>query len=795
MADNSDEAQRILESLAQSMSKHMQQQDDLTKELAAAEEQQKRVNESLKKFQTYMKDFGSTMVSADHGTAKYGNVVTGATDAMGGLLMKLGPLGIVVGLLVKAFGGLAAASLKQNEALVKSYRSLSEFGAIDSRGVEGLLDTLHQVGTTSEDVAAFQRTIQQVAPQLAIMGGSVAKGVDQIAKVTNTILNTGDLERQLKNLGYTTDQITDFGSKYMANAARDGSLRGKTTAEITKSSVEYMKTLGELTMLTGASRDEAQKVLEAQQLDVRWRAYTATLSAEERERANKAMLSLTLQNKNAADTIKDQIIMNGGVTTAKTAQFASYMGDSYRQVQALIKGTGDVTLGTLSILKQNAPQLQAALDNFGSTLMAGGADAAADLGISAQEYDHLQKMQNTNVEEFRKEIERIYAKSAGRIVQETEREKAERKTATAMDDLKFTVGNAVVPAMTNLAKVVEKVGSGLAEFTKFITFGKVDFTGLFKSFNDMEEVTLTIAAEDKKQLELKEKIRVEDEYIAKAKARIQADVTAGRDNTIGSNTNAVRKQLQLAEEKRAALREQMSTSTSTVSRAKTAGTVMNTTAETTVSDKKDDPLKGLKIKKGDVQKEGAPVDERLVKLMNAVQGGIPGFNYISSVNDQLHQNRNSKHKEGLAFDFTLGDWPSEEQGKKIADLIKNLAPELGQKLKIIDEYNHPSPGSTGGHMHAEIQAKTGAAMLKGPESGYLAQLHGEEGVFNKSQMQSLNNAITKTPISGGGSPTNAFDMDAMLDLFTKMNEKLETLVEKSSRSLDVQENILTYSKA
>jgi hypothetical protein len=805
MADNSEEANRILESLAQSMSKHMQQQDDLTKELAAAEAQQQKVNDSLKKFQTYMKDFGSTMVSADRGTAKYGGVVTGATDAMGNLIMKLGPLGVVVGLLVKAFGGLAAASLKQNEALIKSFRNLSEFGAIDSSGVQGMLDTLHKVGATSEDMENFQKVVRAIAPDLASLGGTVSKGVKQISDVTGAILDNKQLETSLKGLGYSTEQILEYTGKFIGTQARNGAIQGKTTADLTKQATDYMKVMAEVSMLTGLQRDEQQKLVDEQQRDIRWRLYLSTLNPNDAIKAQEGMLALSSQNKGMAEQVKDQLVMSGGVTSEFTAMMASQYPKLAEQFQSVVKGGGDITAGIAKVMEMNLPNMQRHISTFANTVRAGGKETGDALAVNVELMDTVARVKTTKatdgIAEMQREIEKLSHGADNRMKLETERERAERKTANAMDDLKFTVGNAVVPAMTNLAKVVEKVGSGLAEFTKFITFGKVDFTGLFKSFNDMEEVTSTIAIEDKKQLELKEKIRVEDEYIVKAKAALAAQEKLEKTNPYeamlkAGSMDAVRRNMARAEEKRAALREQMSTSTSNVARAKTAGTVMNANAETTVSDTKGDPLKGLKVKKGDVHKEGAPVDDRLVKLMNAVQGNVPGFSYISSINDQFHQNRNSKHKEGKAFDFTLGEWPTEEQGRKISALIKMLAPELGDKLKIIDEYNHPSAGSTGGHMHAEIQAKTGAAMLKGPESGYWARLHGNEGVFNEKQMASLSNAITKTPISGGGSnPTSAFDTASMLDVFGQMNEKLETLVDKFSKSLDVQENILTYSKA
>lgn len=783
-----------IEQLANSLNKQREATDDLTKIEKEAEAQVKKNVAALKEFQSYMKNFGAVMTSADRGTAKYGSVVTGATDAMGNLLMKLGPLGIAAGLLAKAFGGLAAASLKQNEALVKSYRSLSEIGAIDSSGVEGLLANLYKVGATSEDLDNFQRVVKSIAPDLAIMGGTVAKGMNSISNMTQTILDDRTLTRSLKNFGYTTEQIMETGSRYVATQARNGSMQGKSNSDLAKSAGDYMKVLAELTMITGASRDEGQKALEEQQRDVRFRAYLAKIEDPRiRERTSTSMIALALQNKSAADTIKDQMMTNGGVTSRATAQFAGYMGDSYRQVQKLISGTGDITLGTLSIMKDNAPNLKRALDTFGDTIIYGGKDAASALGISAEEYDTLQRLQNTNVDEFRKQVEAIAKKQDGRLATQSKLEEKEIQNAQAMDKLKFIVGNGVVPAMDGLVTVVNRVGSALATFTQFITFGAVDLTDMFKSFNTMGDVTKEINKENAIQVKLNEEINELKERDLDNQKHID-DLEQLKSSGKKYDDRELTRRLGYREKYAKGLSSaeaELSMSRSKESRAQQAGQTINSNVPTTKSETESDPLKGLTVKKGDVQKPGAHVDKKLIELMNNVQKSVPGFNYISSVNDQFHQTRNSKHKEGTAFDFTLGKWPTKEEGANIAKMIQELSPN--QKVKVIDEYNNPSSGSTGGHMHTELLgAKTGG-IFNGPNKGYPVMLHGKEAVL---PMKNLDNLITKQQLTGSTSsaPSKSVGDSIMENMMALLSDKLDQMINYQRATVSASEKILRHAK-
>jgi hypothetical protein len=123
---------------------------------------------------------------------------------------------------------------------------------------------------------------------------------------------------------------------------------------------------------------------------------------------------------------------------------------------------------------------------------------------------------------------------------------------------------------------------------------------------------------------------------------------------------------------------------------------------------------GLNIRSsGDVQKSGAVIDSRLIDLAKQVQGQVAGFSMFTSFNDNYHQAKapGSQHAQGRAIDFTLSHRPTEEEGQAIVKQIKAMGADF-----VLDEYNHPSSGSTGGHIHVQFNKANTATTASTPAS-------------------------------------------------------------------------------
>ena len=122
---------------------------------------------------------------------------------------------------------------------------------------------------------------------------------------------------------------------------------------------------------------------------------------------------------------------------------------------------------------------------------------------------------------------------------------------------------------------------------------------------------------------------------------------------------------------------------------------------------------GLNIKQG-AMAEGATVSENVKAGANMIMkskqlGSSSTPDQITSLNDNFH--KEFEHPKGNAFDFTVVDKPSEKEGQAIIKQIMDADPNV---INVIDEYNHPSQHSNGGHFHVQYKSDTPKAEFIGP---------------------------------------------------------------------------------
>lgn len=90
---------------------------------------------------------------------------------------------------------------------------------------------------------------------------------------------------------------------------------------------------------------------------------------------------------------------------------------------------------------------------------------------------------------------------------------------------------------------------------------------------------------------------------------------------------------------------------------------------------------------------------------------IPGGRKrISSENDSFHHrvNPSSAHTKGLAFDQTLVDARRSEEAVAYERDRLHAAGLSDRDFTILDEYKHPSPHATGGHIHTQFNSPAAA---------------------------------------------------------------------------------------
>lgn len=807
MADLSPEQ---LQGLADALTGASRASNDLTREQQNQIQRQKALQDSLEKTRNYFSDLGSTLISTERGTSKYTGAITGAADAAVNVANKFGVLGITVGYVIKALGGLAAASLKQNDAFIKTFKTLSDFGAIDlDPNFESLNKQLTKLGYTAETSQEFANILKSISPEMAMFGGTVSAGakafIEAGAQLTGPVM-----QKQLYNLGYTNEQILQYAGNFIARNTKNQTLLDKSTGNIANQSFGYLKTLTELTALTGASRDQAEEAAKAQQLELGWRLHIAEVARNAPEEARKLQESMQLQlltNRDMAMTVMDQIVNNGAVTTQNSARNMNLVGDTYiRTIEMAKRKNSDAVLETATILRNQLPAIDAQIAQFGATGKI-SAEAAKELGLNVDLLDSRARVlgyDEKTIAKLRQQINEMIGASNTRLTLESQDEQAQRQRRATTEELTRQMGDYMVPGVTKFSILVNQAALGLAKFVRTISLGKIDFVDNFRDFSNLDEVKEALADYQRKELDLTEKrVKLEAELnseladkarVAKSYAHLdpkeQEKLLRSHNETIktirekiadvDAATRGNRISAQQAEQTKNQLEQQ-----------KTSG---QGGGQPTVGPQ-GSSFAGIKIKPGDTHTEGSQLDPRMPGLAKKISE-LFGDAYITSVNDEFHRTGNidpatgkvrpSKHKTGEALDFALSYTPSREEGNRIVDQLVGL----GFK-KARDEYNNPSGGATGGHFHAELAT---GGIVRGPKTGYPAMLHGTEAVLPMNMFKDFGNMVTKFPFTSGSSMPGSGDMDSLIKIMEQVYVKIEEMVDYQRATKFVQEDILVQVK-
>lgn len=437
---------------------------------------------------------------ATEGTAKYGKATKEVTESLGGLLGKIPYLGWAFSGLIKAIGGAVSATLDQNDALVKSYQTLSDFGALDVRGIEGVFSDLQRLKLVTSNISQFENSIKKLQPELAALGGSAYAGRTKFVDVMSNIIGT-DLEKELRKLGYTQEQISDNAAQYLAREARLGNTQTKNTQELTKETGKYLKELQEVTMLTGLTREEQQRIRDQQLNEVRFNDYIEDLKAKGQIQAAERLqnFSVSLEKfagKDVASGFREQLVNGGALVGDASVKFALATGGAGDRIaRQLEKGVINVP----EALRQIGSAGMATKSAFGSIVKI-APDVATELGLSNEAMRGFKQMLGITSDEELKRVMKEIAASKGLMNEEIKRSLAERDLRLALDKLVFALGEKVIPMLTSLTEVARNFGKVMAKmidkFGPYLGFKNLNLSALF--VDDLIEATETIADETKK---------------------------------------------------------------------------------------------------------------------------------------------------------------------------------------------------------------------------------------------------------------------------------------------------------
>lgn len=132
----------------------------------------------------------------------------------------------------------------------------------------------------------------------------------------------------------------------------------------------------------------------------------------------------------------------------------------------------------------------------------------------------------------------------------------------------------------------------------------------------------------------------------------------------------------------------------------------------------DSPFAGLRMGTAAQAAErtgGGPTALGIVDLAQKIQSSVSGIKEMTAFNDRYHQDKTSyasKHKEGLAMDFTIDDPKQSQQvASQVRKMLMNDMKLQPHQFQVRDEYQYPSSKSTAGHIHVQLNSVETANQL------------------------------------------------------------------------------------
>ena len=640
------------------------------------------------------------------------------TATVSGLFGAFKDLPLGIGLVAGLFEKLAG----MQEENLNAFRELSKSGINLGGDLNQVRLQALEAGLTMSE---YGEVLSKNAATIALMGNSVDDGARSFRAVSKA-LTTGGLSTQLLGLGYSFKDINDLAANYIKVNGGLTEAQKKDSNKLAQSVANYGKELDVLSRITGKNREQLEKEQESMTQDANFQNYLNGLDADERDKANAALrLAMESGGKGAADALKAKLLGLPPLTEEAQLYMATMqkggksIEDFYNIVKngktlqesqlELDKAFGSAVAGNIKDLKQ-----------FETVMRAGGmtGDKMATTLMSVQETINKYKQKGLTDEQaiqeaIQEERKKQIVQSQSAAAAAAESEKALKSMGAELMGALMPVFQMLSPIINNLAQQfmgfardnMPAIKEALEVFVKYVSnFVKNMFSedGRAKIVNDLTYYLKLMMIEVKKALLPK---------------LMYSEADAEND----------RKKLELEKQ-------------SYDKKAEASQVEMD-------NSKKLEALKVVKDEKERAKIEGekAKAEADIKKLEDLKNSGTK-LDGEQQKQLELAKSTLKKKQEILDLSKDEGAMKAAETAKGNATTLRtqgenamNAAKDVGtsQQADLIDY------SVTGG-----LGAAKGG-IFKGPETGYMVQLHGHEAVVP------MENTAIKSPLDDG--PFKGFD--------------------------------------
>lgn len=741
--------------------------------------------------------FGKAMTSASEGAGKYAGSFEAAGNAAKVFTSGMGPLAKTVGVVVDLFSKLAGGVLKQNEALVKSYRSLSQVGDV-GKSFQNIMQDMQDAGfSVNESSEAYTNIINKSATGLAVFAGSARDGVEALHENYNVLKLS---EKQMQRYGMSQEEMFDRTATFMGILAMSGNKEKRSSEELGAVTRTYLTNLAELSMLTGESRDAQEQKMQKDANDLRYQLMLSEQTDEMKLRMNATMMDLPDQLREGAKSI---IVNQGRVVDEQGAAFFQALGHKgiAAMMTAINDKTTDVSVAVGRMQATHADILDKQFKNFRPVINTAN-DGMKDFALTAETNAYRIRGHAFDEEKHRERLAKLRSDGENKDMDEnTARLLKERKLRNSFEQFEFQMSKFILPMLDSFMDSMTALGESMADFAYTFSFGKIDVRDAFAQINSYTDAVRIIEEQTKKQIKLNE----EEEKIKKELQEFEQRKEKAKTAWFGSNPEDFDKDIENQREKLRNVQSEKARSARIIGKAQKQGTTMsqNQTADKRAEGAGETApttrgLGGNQIELATVASKSGKSTQVAKEYQHAFQAlidyldqsgykinSLGGFADRSNVNDP---SKKSIHAYGGAIDINPDTNPN--GSKLITDMPTNIGAIAaglglgwgGNWKSVKDAMHFSAASSEGGSL---LQAKNGG-IFSGPVQGYNVKLHGDEMVTP------VNKGVIKQPLS---SQSNLGSSESLATYFMAMVEKLENLVELQERNNRTGEEHLQYAKS
>lgn len=273
-----------------------------------AERAQEKMAKSISGTISGLTSFSKSLIDGKGSFSPLSSVINLTTKALGGLLGKIPIVGKALKGVAEGAGEVANFMVEQFDKAYGTFEKLSESGVVTT--FEDMKTSARSMGLTMADQEVL---LSKRSKDLALFAGSAIRGREEFQKMS---VASGDMREQFQRLGISNQDFADMQVGYLNREMMAGRGQKATTDQLAKGSADYIKQLDAISKLTGASRKEIQSEREARMSEAQYRAGVASLPGHIRDEVDTVMDMMSKSGAKALATDFGNLVASAGKATS-----------------------------------------------------------------------------------------------------------------------------------------------------------------------------------------------------------------------------------------------------------------------------------------------------------------------------------------------------------------------------------------------------------------------------------------------------------------------------------------------